>query len=247
MGGRGASSASAKLGKQAKSGSMPSKVDMAISAAAAGRAPDNLSDFTNNSNDMRRVSRALQANGLYSPWLQDKLTDAEIQNAIAKRKGSSSCVRKNVQYRDDKTSRHSQGFDDWLNSGSNSGSYGKILYREVAETDAKFAKLQQLKPGDHVGQNGPASFSKTVAVARNFADNGYSPGSNRVVYVMHGGTRCGRDISKVHGYGSEQEVSVGYASHMVVTKIEMKTVGGKHYLFVHGREEKVQYILHTTH
>ena len=243
MGGRGASSASAKLGKQAKSGSMPSKTDMAISAAAAGRAPDNLSDFTNNSNDMRRVSRALQANGLYSPWLQDKLTDAEIQNAIAKWKGSSSYVRKNVQYRDDKTSRHSQGFDDWLNSGS----YGKNLYREVAETDAKFAKLQQLKPGDHVGQNGPASFSKTVAVARNFADNGYSPGSNRVVYVMHGGTRCGRDISKVHGYGSEQEVSVGSASRMVVTKIEMKTVGGKHYLFVHGREEKVQYVLHTTH
>lgn len=101
---------------------MPSKVDMAISAAAAGRAPDNLSDFTNNSNDMRRVSRALQANGLYSPWLQDKLTDAEIQSAIAKWKGSSSYVHKNVQYRDDKTSRHSQGFDDWLNSGSNSGS-----------------------------------------------------------------------------------------------------------------------------
>ena len=117
MGGRGASSASAKLGKQAKSGSMPSKVDMAISAAAAGRAPDNLSDFTNNSNDMRRVSRALQANGLYSPWLQDKLTDAEIQNAIAKWKGSSSYVRKNVQYRDDKTSRHSQGFDDWPSAG----------------------------------------------------------------------------------------------------------------------------------
>lgn len=64
---------------------------------------------------------------------------------------------------------------------------------------------------------------------------------------MHGGTRCGRDISKVHGYGSEQEVSVGSASHMVVTKIEMKTVGGKHYLFVHGREEKIQYVLHTTH
>ena len=83
-------------------------------------------------------------------------------------------VRKNVQYRDDKTSRHSQGFDDWPNSGSNSGSYGKILYRGVAETDAKSAKLQQLKPGDHVGQNGPASFSKTVAVARNFADNGYT-------------------------------------------------------------------------
>lgn len=202
-----------------------------------------LHDFFGDVEAMKDITRKLRDGGMYVPWSSDKISDSEISSIISKWKGSSSYVRHNIQYKDGKSGKGSQGFDDWLNSGS----YGKTLYRGTAMTDKDFAAIKALKKGDYVGQNGPASFSKTVGVAKKFADNGYNVGKNKVVFVLQGGTKAGRDISKVHGYANEREVAVGSASNMRVSKVVSKVVGGETYTYVYGREEKMQYVPHTTH
>ena len=220
MGGRGASSATAK-------------------ATVLALPPANLSDWTKDAAAMANITSLLRNGGQYAPWSSQELTDAEIQKTIGYWKSSSSYVRHNVQYKGGKTSRTSQGFDDWANGGS----YGKTIYRGTRMTDKDFAKVQALKKGDYINQNGPASFSKSRSVANHFAQNGYNVGNHPVVFVLQGGTKSGRDISGVHGFANEKEVIVGSASNLRVTKTTVRNGT----LYVYGREEKFQYVPHTTH
>ncbi len=208
-------------------------------SAALALPPANLGDYTNDPLAMKSMATQLRNGGQYAPWSGEKLTDAEISKTIAHWKSSSSYVRHNVQYKGGKTSRTSQGFDDWVNGGS----YEKTIYRGTRMTDKDFAKVQALKKGDYFNQNGPSSFSKSRAVANNFASNGYNVGSHPVVFVLQGGTKSGRDISSVHGFANEKEVIVGSASNLRVTK----TATRNGTLYVYGREEKFQYVPHATH
>lgn len=219
MGGRGASSASSKV--------------------ALALPPADLHDFTGDAQQLKHVANKLRSSGQYAPWSDEKISEQLKSSIISKWKGSSSYVRHNVQYKDGKTGHGSQMFDDWLNSGA----YEKTIYRGTRMTDSEYAKISSLSKGQLVNQNGPASFSKSESVAKNFAKSGYNVGKHPVVFVLQGGTRSGQDISGVHGYASEKEVCVGSASNMRVSRIEHKSG----ITYVYGKEVKVQYVPHTTH
>ena len=130
-------------------------------------------------------------------------------------------------------------FDDWINSGS----YHETLYRGKRVTKEQLAEIKS-SVGHLINQDGPASFSKSESVAKDFAKGGYSQSSatQRVVFVLEGGTSAGRDISKTHGFANEQEVAVGSASHMRVKSVEDRVIGGRHYTYVIGSEEKRTYV-----
>ena len=175
----------------------------------------------------------------YERWQQVDITESEKDGVIANWKGSSSDVRHAINGRagSGMSQELAEKFDDWLNSGS----YGKTLYRGKR---LRPADLQAISVGDIIDQDGPASFSKEQSVARKFAQNGYnfqSGATQRTIFVLNGGTNAGRDISKVHGYASEKEVTVGSASHLKVTSIHTEIIGGKHYTFVEGTEIKAKY------
>ena len=110
-------------------------------------------------------------------------------------------------------------------------------------TDKAFAKIKRFLKGQYVDQNGPSSFSKSEDVVTNYAKGGYDIGTQLAVFVLNGGTKCGRDMSSIHGYASEKEVIVGSTSNMRVSKIQVNN--GITDIF--GKEEKYQYISHTRH
>jgi hypothetical protein len=183
--------------------------------------------------------------GTYKQWRpNDPISQQDIKSVTGNWVGSSSNVRHAIQGDPDKKSgvtvKQAQQYDDWLNSGSYSGT----IYRgKGVEPDVHQAILA-MKPGDMIGQDGPASFSKSEKVALKFADGGYSPYSHnqRVVFVLEKGTNCGRDISTSGGLGHEKEVIVGSASKIILTKpVETKVIGGKHFTYVYGVEMKTQY------
>lgn len=131
-------------------------------------------------------------------------------------------------------------FDDWLNSGS----YDKTIYRGKRVTKAELAALQG-SVGALIDQDGPASFSKSLSVARQFAQGGYNHNSGatqRVIFRLEGGTHAGQDIQKLHGFHNEMEIAVGSASHMLVTSVTTEVVGGRHYTIVSGVEQKQTYV-----
>ena len=185
------------------------------------------------------------SDGTYKPWHpNEKISENDKDLVIGNWKGSSTNVRHAIQGRPEQGSSVSEKqahlYDDWLNSGSYSGT----IYRGKRVTPDEHKALMAMKPGMMTDQNGPASFSKSESEAQDFASGGYAPPSatQRVVFVLEKGTNCGQDISNTHGFYHEQEVNVGSASKMVLTKApETKVIGGKHYTYIYGVEVKSQY------
>lgn len=178
----------------------------------------------------------------YEPWESEGADESVIDKHVEEWKGSSSRIRHAINGRVDEgltpqELKEARQFDDWLNSGS----YAGDLYRGKRLTKDQLAEI---KIGDIINQDGPASFSKDREVGLRFAKGGYNhqtDATQRTVFVLHGGTKAGRDISGMHGYADESEVAVGSSSHMRVTKVETEVIGGKHYTFVHGTEIKKTY------
>ena len=192
----------------------------------------------------RPIPTGNDSDGTYQPWSEEKIDAATLSYVRSDWIGSSSDVRHAIQgapnSNSDVTVKQAQEFDDWLNSGS----YDGVLYRGKGVSKAEYSAIMSLEPGDLYGQDGPSSFSKSESVARSFANAGFSPADSnmRVVFVLEGGTNCGRDVSMDSGF-AEHEVIVGSASQLVLTKPpETVVVNGYHYTYVYGYELQTQYV-----
>ena len=191
-------------------------------------------------------SNGNKSDGTYKPWHPgEKISDSDRIDVINDWKKRSTNVRHAIQGRPKKNSpvsvKQAQLYDDWLNNGS----FHQTIYRGKEVTLDEHNAILSLKPGDVVHQNGPSSFSKSESKARSFAHGMYSDPNacRRVVFVLEKGTDCGRDISHIGGLQTEQEVNVGSASKLVLTKApETKVIGGEHYTYIYGTELKTQYV-----
>lgn len=186
------------------------------------------------------------SDGTYKKWHPgEKISDSVRDDVIGDWVVSSRNVRHAIQGRPEQYSsvsvKDAHLYDDWLNSGSYSGT----IYRGKGVSPAEHAAILAMKPGDTYSQNGPASFTKKESKAQSFAAGGYSPydHNQRVVFVLEQGTNCGRDISHMGGLSTEHEVNVGSASKLVLTKpVETKVIEGLRYTYVYGVELKTQYV-----
>ena len=129
--------------------------------------------------------------------------------------------------------KRARQFDNYLAKGE----YDGMLYRGL-RMDPEAAKA--LQPGMLINHNGMASFTKSESTATDFST--HAPGTGitdgqRVLLVLEGGTRAGRDISPYSMYKSEDEVTLASCSHMRITKVYES--GG--HVVVHGTEEIHQY------
>lgn len=122
----------------------------------------------------------------------------------------------NPKYTDNKQNyRRLERLDKWLDSGA----YPDEIYRGVNLKPDVFDKL---RPGAVIDQLGPSSWTKDRSIADEFSSyNDY----HRVVFIMKGGTRRGRDLTDIPGNGVESEVALSSHSKQAITAVQSTKSG----------------------